>query len=139
GFQVGQKYITTPEYFRFFGQMRGARKRVSVPVCLVYLILAVTLTACSGGGGDGGGDSGPDTPAQQAGLIFSYPVDGQENVFVQSQIVLSFESGGSALADSLTLVADGVPVNTAVIQDENQPNIFHLQVAAEDESVERPA
>ncbi len=105
---------------------------------LVCLCASAALVACSGDGGSETDDGGPDTPAAQAGLQFSYPVNEQENVYPQTQIALSLNGDPGDIGDSLTLVADGTPVDTTVIEDENQPGIFRLQAGGDGESIGRP-
>ncbi|MES1924992.1 Ig-like domain-containing protein [Salinisphaera sp. T31B1] len=98
------------------------------------LCLAGALSACSsGGGGDGGqGGDGPN-PGDVVGggadpsVAFSYPVNGQDNVYVKSQIAVAYR--GDVDGDpGLTLAVDGTPVDTNVERDSNQSNIFRLSV-----------
>ncbi|WP_293627935.1 Ig-like domain-containing protein [Salinisphaera sp.] len=111
----------------------------------IGLCVAGALTACSSGdGGDSGqGGDGPN-PGDIVGggadssLAFSYPLNGQDDVYVKSQIAVAFR-GDVGSDPGLTLVRDGETVPTTVERDSNQPNIFRLRVAAENTGVERAA
>ncbi len=83
-----------------------------MPAVLLGCLLAGTLTACtSGDGGDNGGAGNPDTgadvgavnPDQPAGLAFSYPVNGQTDVYPGTTIAFAFNgdaSGSVQLVDT---------------------------------------
>lgn len=104
---------------------------------LLGLFLAGSLAACSsGGGGDGGqGGDGPDPGdviggGGDASVAFSYPVNGQDDVYVKSQIAVAYR--GDVDGDpGLTLAIDGEPVDTDVERDSDQSNIFRLSAAGE--------
>ncbi len=109
----------------------------------IGLCVAGSLTACSsGGGGDSGqGGDGPN-PGDIVGggadssLAFSYPLNGQDDVYVKSQIAVAFR-GDIGSDPGLKLVRDGETVPTTVERDSDQPNIFRLRVASEDDGIER--
>ncbi len=94
--------------------LKGAAPTRALPAVLLGCLLAGTLTACdSGDGGDNGGVGSPDTgtdvgavnPDQPAGLAFSYPVDGQTDVYPGTTIAFAFngDAGGDVqLVDTQT-------------------------------------
>ncbi len=94
--------------------LKGAAPARALPAVLLGCLLAGTLTACdSGDGGDNGGVGSPDTgtdvgavnPDQPAGLAFSYPVDGQTDVYPGTTIAFAFNgdaAGDVQLVDTQT-------------------------------------
>lgn len=138
--RISDSFATPSRRRRIFG-------RIGV---LASAALIAALAGCSSGdGGDNGhgdmGDApGVTNPGKAGGLTFTYPSDGQQDVYAQTQIALTFAGDVSDDADHLTLVAHpGQPneqaVATDVTQDGSQPGIFRLQVAGQGNSVERPA
>jgi hypothetical protein len=107
------------------------------------MCVAGALSACSsGGGGDGGqGGDGPN-PGDIVGggadpsLAFSYPVNGQDDVYTRSQIVAAYR-GDLSGDPGLTLAIDGTPIETDVERDSDQSRIFRLRVADDSGTVER--
>ena len=109
-----------------------------LPAVLLGCLLAGTLTACSSGdGGDNGGVGSPDTgtdvgannPNQPAGLVFSYPVNGQTDVYPGTTIAFAFSgdaSGDVQLVDTQT--GQALPANVV-----NQGNgIYNIYPADSD-------
>lgn len=117
---------------------------------LASAALVSTMVACtSGDGGDNGhGDNGNApgvvNPGKAGGLTFTYPIDGQKDVYTQTQIAISFAGDIDKGAQGLTLVANPgrknqQVVDTTVTQDRSQSGILRLAVADNTDSVERPA
>lgn len=61
-------------------------------VSLLLAAMATTMTACSSGGG---GDNGVEPEPESSGAVFAYPYNGQQDVTLDSQIVVKF---GQALS-----------------------------------------
>ncbi|HET7312936.1 Ig-like domain-containing protein [Salinisphaera sp.] len=75
-----------------------------VGVSLVLAAIATSMTACSSGSG---GDNGvPDQP-QASGSVFAYPYNGQQDVTLNSQIVVKFEHGLSSDANKALALRAG--------------------------------
>ena len=123
----------------------GRYRRIFV-AGLAGIALAASVTACSsGGGGDSGGQGGDGGDpgdviggGADASVAFSYPLNGQTDVYTQTQIAVAFR-GDVADDAGLTLVVDGTPVDTDVERDSNQPSIFRLSAADDSGNVERAA
>lgn len=105
-----------------------------VRAAVIAVCVSGALAACtSGDGGDNGNGNkgegpGVSNPGQSAGLIFSYPVDGQTDVYSGSQIAFAF--AGDASGKVQLVDADGHTVATKLVNQGN--GIFNLRVADSD-------
>ena len=118
--------------------LKGAAPARALPAVLLGCLLAGTFTACtSGDGGDNGGAGSPDTgtdvgannPDQPAGLAFSYPVDGQTDVYPGTTIAFAF-SGDAAGDVQLVDTRTGKALPASVVDRGN--GIFNLYPADSD-------
>ena len=109
---------------------------------LTFAALASAMTACSsGGGGDSGRDDANGGNSAPSGLTFTYPADGQTDVYTQSQVALSFAGDPGDLADDLSLIANPGTEDAesvAVTIGEPESGIYRLRVAGQGDSLERP-
>ena len=114
------------------------RSAQALRVCIVGAVVATTFTACdSGDGGDNGGVGQPDNGAAvgaidanaPAGLAFSYPIDGQTDVYPGTTIVFAFSGeaeGDVALIDT----ESGQALPAAVVAQGN--GIYNIRPADSD-------
>lgn len=107
------------------------RRTVRLTTFLVMVAVIAALAACSSGGG---GDSGrPDSANPDPfGLNFSYPFDGQEDVPLDTQIVVTFPNAVQGDVDGALRLqmgrGTGQPTTPITVeQDSNQPNILRIK------------
>ncbi|WP_423823237.1 Ig-like domain-containing protein [Salinisphaera sp. SPP-AMP-43] len=77
-----------------------------VGLCLLLAVAATGLSACSS---SNGGDNAVPEAGQASGLVLSYPYDGQQDVTLDSQIVVKFEQALAANADQSVALRAGSP------------------------------
>ncbi|MGB7756657.1 MAG: Ig-like domain-containing protein, partial [Salinisphaera sp.] len=77
-----------------------------VGMSLVLAAAATTMTACSSGHG---GSNGVPPKPQASGSVFAYPYNGQQDVTLNSQIVVKFEQGLSGDASKSLALRAGSP------------------------------
>lgn len=104
-------------------------RRAGYGLCLA-VAASLVLGACSSG--DGGSNGNPDYAAEQAnaaGLLSSYPYNGQQDVTLTTQINFVAPSAfKGSIDDALSLVAadGGDRVQARVVADDNQSGIYRL-------------
>ncbi|WP_353250180.1 Ig-like domain-containing protein [Salinisphaera sp. T31B1] len=87
------------------------------------------MSACSSGGGGDNGSANPRGDVTPQGLAFSYPFNGQQDVVLDSQMVVTFDgsvSGGTENALELQVDGQTAQPGITVEKDDDQPNILRL-------------
>jgi hypothetical protein len=90
---------------------------------------AAILPACSSGSGGDNGEANPRDEVTVRGLNFTYPFNGQQDVVLDTQMVVNFDGEVSGSTENaLELQIDGQPAQPQITveQDEDQPNILRL-------------
>lgn len=104
----------------------------NLAVLAIAAAAAVTLPACSSGGGGDNGSPNPIGETDPSGLTFSYPYDGQQDVLPNTQLVARFAGGLDSTADdALELTYTDADGNTGtqpltVRPNPDQPGILCL-------------
>ncbi|MBO9469800.1 Ig-like domain-containing protein [Endozoicomonas sp. G2_2] len=98
-------------------------------VAALLIAAAAVLPACSSGGGGDNGEPNPRDEVTASGLNFTYPFNGQQDVVLDTQMVVNFDgevSGRTENALELQIDGETAQPQIAVEQDEDQPNILRL-------------
>lgn len=98
-------------------------------VAALLIAAAAVLPACSSGGGGDNGEPNPRDEVTVTGLNFTYPFNGQQDVVLDTQMVVNFDgevSGSTENALELQIDGETAQPQIAVEQDEDQPNILRL-------------
>lgn len=98
-------------------------------VAALLIAAAAVLPACSSGGGGDNGEPNPRDEVTVTGLNFTYPFNGQQDVLLDTQMVVNFDGDVSSdTENALELQIGGEPAQPqiAVEQDDEQPNILRL-------------
>lgn len=96
---------------------------------LVMALTAFVISGCSSGDGGDNGSANPRDEITPQGLAFTYPFNGQQDVLLDTQMVVNFAGDVSgSMDDALELQVDGETAQPAlrVEQDTDQSNILRL-------------
>lgn len=114
----------------FEGETPVRNTSVQRLAAFIFLVVtAIVMTACSSGGGGDNGSANPRDDVTPQGLAFTYPFNGQQDVVLNSQMVVTFAGDVSgSMDDALELQVDGETAQPGirVDQDDDQPNILRI-------------
>ena len=104
-------------------------RRSRLAVAALFIAAAAVLPACSSGGGGDNGESNPRSEVTAGGLNFTYPFNGQQDVLLDTLMVVNFDGSVSGdVSDALELQVDGSTAQPGITveRDADRPNILRL-------------